>query len=300
MNIKYIRIATVILLSMVSLSLNNRLWGQYYGIGEEPAGVKWSKASSKNFEIIMPKSFRNYKCDTYLKYLNLIEQHYGIFADSIKYNYSFSRRYPTVVHPFNAHSNGLTVWAPRRIDYFSMYYTAISYPQNWMEQLVLHEGRHAWQIAHFHQGFWNFATVLFGEQAVGLASGVYPSRWMLEGDAVVAETERGDFGRGRNGDFLSNTLLCIEPADGSYKNVYNKNRSWDRWRFGYVKYYSPNAYDIGYVMAYSDGENIRVKTTLFKNSIKAAKTTGVSKGTYTCWSGTIRGSGANEIEGTII
>ena len=59
-------------------------------------------------------------------------------------------------------------------------------------------------------------------------------------------------------------------------------------------------YDIGYVMAYSDGENIRVKTTLFKNSIKASKTTGVSKGTYTCWSGTIRGSGANEIEGTII
>ena len=59
-------------------------------------------------------------------------------------------------------------------------------------------------------------------------------------------------------------------------------------------------YDIGYVKAYSDGDKVKVKTTLHKGSTSASDTTGFSCGTVTCWSGTIQGSGAHELEGQFI
>lgn len=235
------------LVAMVLL-LFNVAKAQYFSVGEEPTSVKWERMNSKNFSLIIPKNYKNYSIKWDKRYLDMMEQHYGIFADTIKYNYGLSKRFPMVVHPFNAQSNGFTLWAPRQIGYYPMYYTGISYPQNWMEQLVLHEGRHAWQLAHFNRGFWKVLYALFGDQAIGAASGIYPSTWMLEGDAVVAETERSDFGRGRNGDFLDAILQCIQPADGEHQTSYGKNRSWDRWRFGSVKHFSPSPYEVGYLI----------------------------------------------------
>ena len=58
-------------------------------------------------------------------------------------------------------------------------------------------------------------------------------------------------------------------------------------------------YDIGYVMAYSDGEKAKVMAVLSKNGIRASKTTCISNGTFTCWSGTIQGTGAKDIDGYI-
>ena len=51
-------------------------------------------------------------------------------------------------------------------------------------------------------------------------------------------------------------------------------------------------YDIAFVRAYTSGEHVNVKNTLYKGSISASRTTGFSAGTVTCWSGTIQGSGA--------
>ncbi len=59
-------------------------------------------------------------------------------------------------------------------------------------------------------------------------------------------------------------------------------------------------YDIGFVKAYTSGEHVNVKTTLYKGSTSASKTTGVSAGTVTCWSGTIQGSGASDLWGRFI
>ena len=59
-------------------------------------------------------------------------------------------------------------------------------------------------------------------------------------------------------------------------------------------------YDIGYYKAYSDGDKVKVKTTLYKNGIRASDTTGFSYGTVTCWSGKIQGSGAHILYGEFI
>ncbi len=235
-------------------------WGQYYSVGENPSNVKWKEMSSKNFKVIYPikraefnpalKSESGYE-KLIKNYLLLMEKNYGILSDSIEYNYGLGGLFPTIVHPFNAISNGVTFWSPRQIDYFMLPPTGLQYPQPWHQQLVLHEGRHAWQIAHFNKGFLKVLYWVFGEQVIGMASGVYPSSWMLEGDAVVAETQMSKFGRGRSGSFLAKTLNTIIPDGESgvrLTNVYGKNRNWDRWRFGSDKYYSPSQYHVGYMI----------------------------------------------------
>ena len=84
---------------------------------------------------------------------------------------------------------------------------------------------------------------------MGAASAIYPSRWFLEGDAVVAETQMSSGGRGRSGFFLCEILKCIVPEDGDASEYfYGKNRSWDRFRFGSVKAYSPDHYSVGYMI----------------------------------------------------
>ncbi len=208
--------------------------------------------SSPNFQIIYPDSFQEAKLAK--SYLRKMELAYGIYADSVRYNYGLSKKFPMVLHTFNSQSNGLTVWAPRQIDFYATPSLDFISTEPWDISLTTHEGRHAWQIAHFNRGFFKVLYWLFGDQVIGGASGIYPSKWFLEGDAVVAETQMTEGGRGRNGFFLNNTLKAIIPDNASGGSAssdnyfYGKNRSWDRWRFGSVKAFSPSAYDVGYMI----------------------------------------------------
>ena len=252
---------------------------QYYDIGSEKPSVKWERIKSPHFEIIYPQGDTTHDAVSGLGslaagYLKKVEAAYGIHSDSVRYTYGLPKRFPLVLHPFNAQSNGVTVWGPRQIDFFSQPPVDIISTEPWDVSLATHEGRHAWQVAHFNRGFFKVLYWVFGDQVIGAASGIYPSRWFLEGDAVVAETQMSKGGRGRSGFFLQNTLKSIVPADTVYlkdkaKNqmaydigrffhgdlegakamfFYKKNRSWDRWRFGSVKAYSPNPYDVGYMI----------------------------------------------------
>lgn len=223
---------------------------QYYYIGEEPSGVRWGMAKSQHFTLIFPRTFSSGKSiDSSFananarNYLRLMELNYGATADSIGLRSGLCNSFPIVLHMYNARSNGVTVWAPRQIDFYGIPPANENYPQNWKEQLVMHEGRHAWQVAHFTKGIYKYLYWFLGDQITGLGSGVYPSRWMLEGDAVVAETERCNAGRGRSGSFLSYFLLDTRVPDlrGGLQE-----RSWDQWRFGSIKHYSPDHYALGY------------------------------------------------------
>lgn len=216
--------------------------GQYYDIGTDAASVRWNSVRSRDFEVIY-SSDKSPARTNYMRaarYLDLMERFYGIQSDSIPYNYGLSRRFPLVLHTYNASSNGLTVWAPRQIDLYGVPSPDILYPARWDEQLALHEGRHAWQIAHFNRGFLKVLYWFFGDQVIGGASGIYPSRWMLEGDAVVAETEMSRSGRGRSGKFLNGILRAARSG----KEI----PGWDRLRFGSVKKYDMGPYALGYAV----------------------------------------------------
>lgn len=243
------------LICLVSLLLffSATVSAQYYDIGSEKSSVKWKKMQSKNFEIIYPSSRENGKGDGYkmlaIDYLKKVESLYGIYSDSVKYTYGIPKRFPLVLHPFNAESNGITVWAPRQIDFFSQPPLEAISSEPWDLSLASHEGRHAWQMAHMNRGFFKVLYWAFGDQAIGAVSGIYPSRWFLEGEAVVAETQMSHGGRGRSGIFLCEILKCIVPeGEDAGDHFYGKNRSWDRWRFGSVKAYSPSPYTTGYMI----------------------------------------------------
>ncbi len=218
---------------------------QYYDIGSEKPSVKWKRMQGRNFEIIYPQGAARNAAG----YLKLVEAAYGIYADSVRYNYGLSGRFPLVLHPFNAESNGITVWGPRQIDFFAQPPVDVLSTEPWDMSLASHEGRHAWQIAHFNRGLFKVLYWPLGDQLIGAASAVYPSQWFLEGDAVVAETQMSKGGRGRSGFFLCEVLKCIVPEDGDADGYfYGRNRSWDRWRFGSVKAYSPDKYSVGYMI----------------------------------------------------
>lgn len=253
---KILALAAALLLAVPAFS-------QFYDIGNEPAGVKWKILKSAHFSILYPDSTSVVKLSRFggnlngrfgkeaaSKYLAMMELAYGVQNDSVRLTYGIPKRFPTVLHPFNAQSNGVSVWAPRQIDFFALPPTSIISTEPWDVSLATHEGRHAWQMAHFNRGIFKVLYWFAGDQVIGSASSIYPSVWMLEGDAVVAETEMSRGGRGRSAAFLSRSLRCIIPdSSANLTNYfYGKQRSWDRWRLGSLKAFSPSAYDVGYMI----------------------------------------------------
>ena len=244
----------LVLTAVLLLFSSAMAMAQYYDIGSEKPSVKWERVKSPHFEIIYPQDRKTGNPDSGIGalatgYLKKVEAAYGIHSDSVRYTYGLPKRFPLVLHPFNAESNGVTVWGPRQIDFFSQPPVDIISTEPWDLSLATHEGRHAWQIAHFNRGIFKVLYWGFGDQAIGGASAIYPSKWFLEGDAVVAETQMSNGGRGRSGFFLCEIIKCIVPEGEDAGNYfYGKNRSWDRWRFGSVKAYSPNPYSTGYMI----------------------------------------------------
>ena len=156
------------------------------------------------------------------------------------------RKIPVLLNNRTVRSNGTVVWAPKRMELYTIPPTG-NYPQVWEQQLAVHESRHVGQMAHFTKGIYRLGYLLTGEQAASVGVGIYPSRWMLEGDAVIAETELSNTGRGRNAEFMEYYRMAEMEGD---------RRRWERWKHGSYKYYTPDIYAFGYLL----NSTIRYKT----------------------------------------
>lgn len=236
----YIKVFTISLaLIFLSTSL---LKAQFMTTGSSPASIKWSKLKGENYTVIYPTQI-----DSLAKrYLWLLESNRDNVLKGLNIN---PKRTPVILHPYTANSNGMVTWAPKRMELYTQPQPG-SYAQPWDKQLVLHESRHVGQISHFSKGVYSVLGVLLGEQIYGGGLGLYSSTWFLEGDAVIAETELSNSGRGREASFL-------EYYRASQLN--NKERNWDKWRYGSYKYFTPDIYKLGYVL----NSNIRYKSGLY-------------------------------------
>src|SRR5690606_4510930 len=105
-------------------------------------------------------------------------------------------KFPVVLHTQTIQSNGLVAWAPRRAEFYTTPHQAI-YPQEWLEQLALHEFRHMVQIDNVDSQLPRWFRAILGQQAAALVFGAYLPWWLIEGDAVVMETALSRYGRGR-------------------------------------------------------------------------------------------------------
>jgi len=213
------------------LSTINFCYPQYFSTGQDPASVHWRQIKSGKFKIIYPDYFE--KKAQYLA--NIMDLVCANETNTLKAKVP---RIPVIIHDRSTISNGLTAWAPKRIELYTCA-PQQTYAEEWLEQLALHEYRHAVQISKLNKGFTRALYYLFGEQGTAAVLGLFIPTWFLEGDATVTETALSRTGRGRSALFES-PLRAQLIEKGPY--------SYDKAVLGSYKSYVPDAYFLGYYL----------------------------------------------------
>lgn len=249
---KYILLGAIsVLASLPNLS------AQYKLTGSEPAGISWRQISGEHFDVIYPSGTDSLA----RRYLYLFEKYRHTDLEGLQTD---TPKLPIVLHPYNINSNGMVVWAPKRIEIETTPSFNSFSSQNWETQLALHEGRHIGQMSIYTKGFFKVLYYLVGEQSIAFGVGLYPSQNILEGDAVQNETDFSEEGRGRRADFLKYYRASWLSGD---------HRSFQRWRLGSDINYTPNLYASGYILTsamrynsgnyYATGDYMNTQQKLF-------------------------------------
>lgn len=227
---KRLAISTIVVLNLIStITL-----GQFFNPGQERYGQKWRQIRTSNFRLIYPASVEEQALQT-ASYLESIR-------DSVQLGlHHGTRRIPVVLHPNSILSNGFVSWAPKRMELVTTP-AFDGYQGNWLNSVASHELRHVVQIDKLNNRFTRVLYFLFGEQVVGGVTAFVPT-WFLEGDAVYAETEISDFGRGREPQFLQQYRAYFANSQTNF--------SYDKLLLGSYKHNIPNHYQFGYpIVAY--------------------------------------------------
>ncbi|MCY1722258.1 hypothetical protein OU798_18030 [Prolixibacteraceae bacterium Z1-6] len=204
---------------------------QYFQTGQDPASLKWRQINTENFQLIYP----NYFEDQAQVLAGKLEVVYNYGGYSLGYK---PEKISVILHTQTVQSNGLVAYAPKRSEFYTTPHQA-NYPQDWLEQLAIHEFRHIVQIDKLNEELPKILKMLLGEQGTALVFGAYLPWWFIEGDAVVSETVLGNYGRGRFPSFLvEHRAQVVEKGTYSYDKAY----------LGSYKNYVPNHYRLGYYM----------------------------------------------------
>lgn len=210
------------------LLITQNIFGQYFLSGTDHPSLRWMQMRSKVATVIYPVGFDSIANDINIKLLENISK--IAFSSRPK-----PRSAKLILHPYSVIANGWVAWAPARTEYI-LIPPAVSYPQPWFDQLVIHESRHHIQIDRLHSLLKPY-TLFFGEQFTGLILGLQIPVWFLEGDAVCSETELSQSGRGRYANFLI-PLKAQLVQKGRF--------SYHKAVFGSYIHFVPNHYQFGY------------------------------------------------------
>ena len=176
-----------ILLTICGLAIAVNSSAQFYSWGADPTSFSWRQMKAEKYRVIYPDTAKS------------IAKEMMYYLDAVSPDISYGYRYPQmsipfVVHPSNMQSNGLVMWLPKRVEFLST--PAVNgYSMPWIKQLVAHEYRHAVQYNNLNRGLVKGLSYVIGQQSstIGL---LFMPLWMMEGDAVMTETEMSTFGRG--------------------------------------------------------------------------------------------------------
>ena len=210
---------------------SNASYAQYFNTGQDPASIKWRQLHTAHFHLIFPDYYESQA----QKLAGKLEEVYSYAGYTLKNN---PEKISIILHTQTIHSNGLIAWAPKRAELFTIPHQSI-YPQDWLEQLALHETRHVVQIDKVNKLLPGLLKMLFGEQVTALVFGGYLPWWVIEGDAVVTETSLSNYGRGRLPSFLmEHKAQCVEKGIFSYDKAY----------LGSYRDFVPDHYKLGYLL----------------------------------------------------
>jgi len=143
---------------------------------------------------------------------------------------------PIILHTKSVYSNAMVPYAPKRMEFFTCPPQS-SYSQKWIDQLVLHETRHAIQFQKTDQGFTRALYYIFGQQATAAILGAFVPFWFIEGDATLTETALSKSGRGRVPSFEMDLRAQLLE-----KGIYKYNKAYN----GSYKDFTANWYQLGY------------------------------------------------------
>ncbi|MBR3826939.1 MAG: hypothetical protein IKJ38_04410 [Alistipes sp.] len=226
------RLVILIMLVLCGFLATERVSAQYYSWGADPLSFRWKQMKTKQYRVIYPDTAAN------------IASRMMYYLDAVKGDIDYGYRHPQmsipfVVHPSNFLSNGLVMWMPRRVEFLSTP-AEQSYSMPWAKQLIAHEYRHAVQYNNLNRGVVRALSYVLGQQSSTIGLLTMPL-WMMEGDAVMTETEMSTFGRGLQPSFTM--------PYRAYGNVATEFRNIDKWFSGSFKDYIPSHYELGYLMS---------------------------------------------------
>lgn len=212
------------------------LRAQFNLSGDEPSYLRWYSIETPRYQIIFPEGADSLA----RRYGTLLEQFRHATGRSLGQipGQGFRKKMPVVLHTRYVYSNGSVSWAPSRMDLYTRPEAYGSDPSPWEIQLAAHEPRHQAQLQWSESGFMRPLTWLFGEAWSPVGWQLYLDRPYGEGDAVATETGLWKGHRAWTADFLDYYRFAFEQGD---------LRSWNRWRFGSFKHYTPDVYALGYL-----------------------------------------------------
>jgi len=204
---------------------------QYYETGQDPASLKWKQIKTGRFTVIYPEKYDSGGI-VYAKSLDAAYSKLLSLFPEKKF------RIPVVIHNYSIQSNGYVAWAPRRME---LYPTPEqnTIPLAPEQQLAIHELAHVFQMEALNNGFSKGMSLLFGEQFTGIVSSLIPM-WLLEGDAVFAESVLTESGRGHRPSFQKQLKALTVENMKVYK--------YDKILNGSYKDFVPDNYESGYQM----------------------------------------------------
>ncbi len=207
------------------------MFPQFFEYGQDPGYVKWRQMNTDNFKIIFPDDYSEgarkisfYLEDSYLKNVSQLNHN--------------PRKIPVVIHNQSVVSNGFVGLAPKRMELF-VYPDPVGYPGDRLYQLSTHEMRHVVQVDKLNQGFTRALSFILGDQGNGIAAAMSPF-WLLEGDAVFAETDLTLTGRGRLPSFEKEIKAILADQKHPY--------SYDKSYLGSYRDFVPDYYRYGFQM----------------------------------------------------
>lgn len=232
MDSKYnIKTHTTLLIGFFFSLLVTDIQAQFYAGGQSPGSLKWKQINSEYFQIIFPEGFE--KQANYMA--NVLEYARVLDGKTLE---NYPPKISVLLHNRTVVSNAEVGWAPRRIEIFTQA-PQDSYPQDWFQQLALHEYRHVVQIDKMHQGITKALYALFGQQITAGVYGLYVPWWFIEGDAVATETALSKTGRGREPSFEMELRAQLLE-----KGMY----SYDKAVHGSYKDFTTSHYNLGYFL----------------------------------------------------
>ncbi|MHB1922647.1 MAG: TolB-like translocation protein [Chitinophagaceae bacterium] len=221
------------LLAALFLCLGNqRLFGQEFG--GNPPSLKWEQINTDTARIIFPRGLEleGERVANMIHYEN---------AHDRKSIGPMERKIDIVLQNQSLQSNGYVALGPFRSEFLlTPSPSSFDLGSNpWLDQLCLHEYRHALQNMNFRKGISNTMSYLFGQQGQDLATNAAIPDWFWEGDAVFMETALSEQGRGRLPSFFNGFRGLMEA---------HKNYPYLKIRNGSYQDLIPDHYPLGYLL----------------------------------------------------